>query len=236
MNLNRVLVWDGCNNVRDLGGLNASNGYKTRWGAVVRSDHPAKLTAKGWSQLYEHGIRTIISLRTHGLVEEDYLDTTPRLAGITSIEAAIEDFTDAEFIKQWVETDLWCTPLYFGDALQRWPERHVAVIRAIAQAQPGGVLFHCKRGHDRTGIIALLVLALAGVSSDDIVSDYELSVDSIREELLASKNTSTREVILSTLASLDIDNYLLTGGLSQDDLNAVRARLIEPTNKITDTP
>ena len=87
MTLNRVLDWDGCNNVRDLGGLNASNGYKTRWGAVVRSDHPAKLTAKGWSQLYTHGIRTIISLRTHGLVEEDYLDTTPRLPDITTIEA-----------------------------------------------------------------------------------------------------------------------------------------------------
>ncbi len=236
MTLNRVLAWDGCNNVRDLGGLNASNGYKTRWGAVVRSDHPAKLTADGWSQLYEHGIRTIISLRTHGLVEEDYLDTTPRLAGVTSIEAAIEDFTDADFIKQWVETDLWCTPLYFHDALQRWPERHVAVIRAIAQAQPGGVLFHCKRGHDRTGIIALLLLALAGVSHDDIVSDYELSIDSIREELLASKNTSTHEVVLSTLASLDIDNYLLSNGLSQNDLNAVRARFIGPTNIITDTP
>ncbi len=227
MTLNRVLVWDGCNNVRDLGGLNASNGYKTRWSAVVRSDHPAKLTAKGWSQLYEYGIRTIISLRTHGLVEADYLDTTPQLAGITNIEAAIEDFTDAEFIKQWVETDLWCTPLYFRDALQRWPERHVAVIRAIAQAQPGGVLFHCKRGHDRTGIIALLVLALAGVSPEDIIADYELSIDSVREELLAGKNTTTREVILSALASLDIDNYLLKGGLTQTDLKTLRERLIE---------
>jgi protein tyrosine/serine phosphatase len=227
MTLNRVLIWYGCNNVRDLGGLNTSDGRKTRWGAVVRSDHPAKLSADGWSQLYEHGIRTIISLRTHGLVEEDYLDTTPRLAGITSIEAAIEDFTDADFIKQWVETDLWCTPLYFHDALQRWPERHVAVIRAIAQAQPGGVLFHCKRGHDRTGIIALLLLALAGVSPDDIVSDYELSIDSIREELLASKNTTTREVILSILTSFDIDDYLLSGGLSQADLDGIRARLIE---------
>lgn len=227
MALNRVLTWDGCNNVRDLGSLNASDGYKTRWGAVVRSDHPAKLTTEGWSQLYEHGIRTIISLRTHGLVEADYLDTTPRLAGIATIEAAIEDFTDAEFIKQWVETDLWCTPLYFRDALQRWPERHVAVIRAIAQAQPGGVLFHCKRGYDRTGIIALLLLALAGASPDDIVADYELSIDSIREELLASKNTTTREVILATLASLDIDDYLLSGGLTQTDLKALRARFIE---------
>jgi protein-tyrosine phosphatase len=224
---NRVLNWDGSNNVRDLGGLNTSTGYKTRWGAVVRSDHPARLTTNGWSQLYAHGIRTIISLRTHGLVEEDYLDTTPRLADITNIEVAIEDFTDSEFIKQWVNTGLWSTPLYYRDALQRWPERHIAVIRAIAQAQPGGVLFHCKRGHDRTGIIALLLLALAGVSPDDIVSDYAMSIDPEREEMLAREHTTTREVIHSTLASLNIDNYLLSGGLSQTDLYAIRTRFLE---------
>ena len=226
MTLNRLLTWDGCSNVRDLGGLNTSDGRKTRWGAVVRSDHPAKLTANGWSALYAHGIRTIISLRTHGLVEEDYLDTTPRLANITAIDAAIEDFTDAEFVKQWVDTGLWSTPLYYRDALQRWPERHVAVIRAIAQAQPGGVLFHCKRGHDRTGIITLLLLALVGVSPDDIVADYALSIDPEREEMLAREHTTTRETILATLASLDIDNFLRAGGLSQIDLDAVRARLL----------
>ena len=229
MTSNRVLTWDGCNNVRDLGGLNASNGYKTRWGAIVRSDHPAKLTADGWSALYAHGIRTIISLRTHGLVEEDYLNTTPRLADITTIEAAIEDFTDAEFIKQWVDTGLWSTPLYYSDALQRWPERHIAVIRAIAQAKPGGVLFHCKRGHDRTGIIALLLLALAGVSPENILADYELSIDPEREELLARKHTTTRKTILATLASLDTDNYLLAGGLNQVELDTVRARLLVST-------
>ena len=227
MTSNRLLTWDGCNNVRDLGGLNTSDGRETRWGAVVRSDHPAKLTANGWSALYAHGIRTIISLRTHGLVEEDYLDTTPRLANITAIDAAIEDFTDAEFVKQWVDTGLWSTPLYYRDALKRWPEQHVAVIRAIAQAQPGGVLFHCKRGHDRTGIIALLVLALAGVSPEDILADYALSIDPEREEMLAREHTTTRETILATLASLDVDNYLLAGGLSQIDLDAIRTRFLE---------
>jgi len=224
---NRLLTWDGCNNVRDLGGLNTSDGRKTRWGAVVRSDHPGKLTAEGWSALYAHGVRTIISLRTHGLVEEDYLDTTPRLPDITNIEVAIEDFTDAEFIKQWVDSGLWCTPLYYRDALKHWPERHVAAIRAIAQAKPGGVLIHCKRGYDRTGIITLLLLALAGVSPDEIVADYALSVDPEREEILAREHTTTRETILATLASLDVDNYLCTGGLSQDDLDAIRVRFIE---------
>jgi len=227
MTINRILTWDGCTNVRDLGGFNASNGYKTRWGAIVRSDHPAKLTADGWSALYAHGIRTIISLRTHGLDENDYLDTVPQSPDITTIETAIEDFTDTEFIKKWVDTNLWCTPLYYHDALTRWRERHVTAIRAIAQAQPGGILFHCKRGYDRTGIIALLVLALAGVSPEDIAADYELSVDPVREELLAGQHTTTRETILATLASLDVEDYLRSGGLSQTELDTISARFLE---------
>jgi hypothetical protein len=45
--------------------------------------------------------------------------------------------------------------------------------------------FHCIRGHDRTGIIALLLLALVGVTPDEIIADYELSPDPERDELLA---------------------------------------------------
>lgn len=225
MTLNRILTWDGCINVRDLGGLNASNGYKTRWGAVVRADHPAKLTADGWSALYAHGIRTIISLRTHGMVE-DFPDTAPRPSDVESMIVEIEDVTDVEFATKWASSDLWSTPLYYRDALDRWPQRHASALKAIAQAKPGGVLFHCKRGHDRTGIISLLLLALVGVSSDEIVADYELSVDPEREELLAAEHTTTRETILATLASLDIETYLISGGLNQTDLKAIRTRFV----------
>ena len=227
MTFNRILNWDGCNNVRDLGGMNTSNGGKTRWGAVVRGDHPAKLTAEGWSALYEHGVHTIISLHTYGLDETDYLDVVPQRSDIETVKVTIEDFTDSVFVEKWVNTDLWCTPLYYRDAISRWPQRHAEALKAIAQAKPGGVLFHCKRGYDRTGIISFLVLALAGASPDDIISDYELSVDPIREELLAGQHTTTRETILATLASLDVDNYLLMGGLSQTDLIALRTRLLE---------
>ena len=224
--MNRILTWEGCNNVRDLGGMDASNGCKTRWGAVVRSDHPARLTADGWSVLYEHGIRTIISLHTHGLVE-DIPDIALRPADIETRIVEIEDVTDMEFARQWASSDLWCTPLYYRDALSRWPHRHAAALQAIAQAKPGGVLFHCKRGHDRTGIIALLLLALVGVSAEDIVADYELSIDPEREELLAGQHTTTRETILATLASLDVENYLCEGGLTQADLHTIRSRFLE---------
>src|SRR5512143_1131741 len=108
----RILVWDGCTNVRDLGGLRTRDGRMTRWGAVIRSDTPARLTAAGWSALYMYGIRTIISLRTFGM-QEDELDITPPYSDLVTVQVPIEDITDEEFVQQWVNTDLWGTPLYY---------------------------------------------------------------------------------------------------------------------------
>ena len=221
----RVLAWDGCTNVRDLGGLKTSDARTTRFNSVVRSDTPARLSPTGWSALHAYGIRTIITLRTVGMVDNE-LDFTSPYPDLMNIQAPIEDLTDKEFLQKWAATDMWCTPLYFTDALQRWPQRHAAVISAIARAEPGAVLFHCIRGHDRTGIISLLLLALVGVTPDEIITDYLLSADQERDDLLAAKGTSVREVLLSTLGRLDVESYLGKGGVSGADLAAVRKRLI----------
>jgi protein-tyrosine phosphatase len=230
---NQILIWEGCTNIRDLGGLTTSDGRKTRWGAVVRGDHPAKLTANGWSALYAHGIRTILSLRTHGLDEKDYPIVVPPHSDIQVLSVEIEDVTDKDFVEKWASSELWCTPLYYSDALTRWQARHADALKAIAQAKPGGVLFHCKRGHDRTGIIGLLVLTLVGVSPVDVLADYELSIDPEREEILAREGTSTREVILNTINQLNTKDYLLSGGLTQADIDAIHARFLEPIHQPT---
>ena len=223
----RQLKWDGCINVRDLGGLPACDGRKTRWSALVRSDAPSKLTAKGWDALWVHGIRTIITLRTEGKTEYDFdLQVLP--SGVEVVSVAIEDLGDIEFLQKWAATDLWCTPLYYQDALKRWPQRHAEVVASFAQAQPGGVLIHCVRGNDRTGIITLLLLALVGVAAEDIVTDYELSPDPERDEILRACDTSSSNVILDTLSNLDVETYLLGAGLSLSEIEAARERLLEP--------
>ena len=60
----RTFRWDGCINVRDVGGLQTQLGGVTRWRALVRADSVRTLTEVGWSSLLSYGVRTIIDLRT----------------------------------------------------------------------------------------------------------------------------------------------------------------------------
>ena len=103
------------------------------------------------------------------------------------------------------------------------------------------MLFHCVGGRDRTGLIALLLLALAGVAPEDIAADHALSDERVAavyaqrgmdadvdlEPLLAAEGTSGREVIVS-VAELEIEQRLREGGLGDDEVAAIRARLVGP--------
>jgi len=167
-------------------------------------------------------------------------DITPRPAQLTTVHVPLEDLGDTEFWEYWGQ-GLNCTPLYYRPFLDRNLERCAAAIAAIAHARPGGVLVHCGVGRDRTGLIALLLLTFVGVAPDDIATDYELSTERLRplfarlgeddqdvkiQELLRRQNATARTSIRDTLASLDVNAYLHAGGLSDNDLAAVRARLL----------
>lgn len=177
--MDRHLDWQGCANVRDLGGFRAFDGNHTKLKAVVRSDNPAYLTSDGWAALHAYGIRTIVALRTLGTDDNEPEDLLIP-ADVSIQRIFIEDLGDPRFVELCVKTDLWRTPLYFQDMLERWPDRCAAAVSAVAQAGPGGVVISCGRGCDRTGLVTLLLLALVGVSPADIAADWELSVARLR--------------------------------------------------------
>ena len=113
-----------------------------------------------------------MSLETGGLKGEANLRANRRLscpAGTTIavVRQVIEDGTDDDFVQKWVDTGLWGTPLYFADALDRWPHLHGQALKSIARADRP-ILMHCGRGHDRTGIMTVILLALAGATVDGI--------------------------------------------------------------------
>ena len=216
------LTWEGCSNVRDLGGLPTADGRETASGAVVRGDCPDRLTATGWEALAAHGIRTIVDLRNEDEPRPDLV----RPAGVTTVHLPLDGVEDTDFWDEWGTGPQFGTPLYYRPHLERFPERNAAVLQAIGRAEPGGVLVHCVGGQDRTGQIAMLLLALAGVPAEEIAADYRLSGNREGEEFLASQGTSSTEVILATLAELDVEGYLRAGGVSATDVTQIRQRLV----------
>jgi hypothetical protein len=195
----------------------------------VRSDSLDQLTGAGWSSLVDYGIRTIVDLRNP--YERSALAPGP----VASRHVPLDDVEDRAFWDRWDDEP---PPLYYGPFLERKPDRVAAVVAAVAAAPPGGVVFHCGGGRDRTGLVALLLLALAGVEHEAIVRDYELSFERMRayyaargeddegarqRALLARAGTTAREVLLALLEGLDVDALL-----SHGDAEAVRRRLRPP--------
>jgi protein-tyrosine phosphatase len=246
----RHVTWDGCFNVRDLGGLPTVDGRRTSWGAIVRADGLVRLSTAGWDALWAHGVRTIVDLRNDDeLVKMP--DLAPRPAGLITVHVPLDDSADTAFWEYCWSNELDGTSLYYPLFLERKPERCAAALAAIARAEPGGVAFHCGAGRDRTGLISLLLLALVGVEPETIVADYELSNPRLGplwaahglpdqgpmvEAILKRRNTTARALILDILASLDAGAYLLAAGLNEDDLTAIRARLLGPADGRTVQP
>ncbi len=144
------------------------------------------------------------------------------------------------FYEHWAKIDNLASPLYFPAMLAEHPERLVTAVRAIVNAAPGCVVFHCAAGKDRTGLLALVLLALAGAAPEEIIADYLLSYDRMKQrydeigvrdqltavnELLASRGTTIEASLTSTIASLTMPDFLLENGLSGTELAALRTRL-----------
>jgi protein-tyrosine phosphatase len=227
----RELPWDGCVNVRDLGGLG-----QIRPGAVVRMEEPRRLSEAGWAAAWAHGVRTLVDLRN---ANERVPDHAPRPEGITTVHVPFYP-VGTPFYEQWKSIDNLSSPLYFPALLAEHPQSVVAAVRAIAKASPGCVVFHCVGGKDRTGLLALVLLTLAGATPEEIIEDYLLTYDRMKQrydeigasdqltavkEFLASRTTTIEALLTSTIASLTMPDFLLENGLSGTEFAALRTRL-----------
>jgi hypothetical protein len=120
------------------------------------------------------------------------------------------------------------------------------VIAAVSDATPGGVVIHCHAGKERTGIVAALLLALAGVP-DAIVADDWIASDAylqpLYEQWLANETdpairarraegfVTHAEHIVEVLTHVrrsygGVAEYLLADGVTADQIDRVRRRLV----------
>jgi protein-tyrosine phosphatase len=246
----RDLVWDGCLNVRDLGGLPTADGGETRRGAIVRADSVRLLSDEGWRSLVDHGVRTVIDLRGDHEREED----PPAELPVEVVHVPFMEASDAEWeeIAEELEAVTTAAPdvaTSTRDAylifLERFKGNVASALRAVAHAPEGGVVIHCVGGKDRTGLLTALLLHLAGVDEHTIARDYALSEERLRErheawfeaaeseeELLRLQRIAQTppQSMLGVFAELErryggVEAYLREAGVGDEELELARARL-----------
>ena len=114
------------------------------------------------------------------------------------------------------------------------------VLKVIAAAPPGPLLFHCVAGKDRTGVLAAVLLTLADVEPGAIARDYAISAQNLREGYLKRYSDTEPARILEALrcpeegshrmfeflkAAGGIRAYLAGIGLTEVQIDQLRARL-----------
>jgi protein tyrosine/serine phosphatase len=178
----RALIWEGCVNIRDLGGLPTSDGGTTRLGAVVRADSVRQLSDVGWAALVGYGIGRIVDLRWQSELAAD----PPRELPVETVHIPLFPEPDSDHWLEIVALDEAAPDAEtakgagYIECLERFSSSFVTAVGTIVETPKGGALVHCMGGKDRTGLVSALLLRLADVSVEDIAEDYALSGENLR--------------------------------------------------------
>lgn len=162
------LSWQGAVNAREI------------CGAFYRMGRHEWVSAQGWKQMQDAGVSKVVDLRNPVEIqrrEHDPAVPAASLAGIDLVNLPLETPGNERFEAVAVPY-MNHTKMYrlvceeFGDQLR-------VVFENLARSQ-GATVIHCSAGRDRSGLVATLLLDLAGYR-DQILRHDELAVRGINE-------------------------------------------------------
>lgn len=163
-------------NVRDLGGIPGDAGRRVRTGVLYRGDGIHRVGAADVALLQEREIRTVLDLRTdaelqrHGVygggdgVLHHHLPLLRETWDARALDPAADGDEAADFLAA-----------RYAEILDEGAEGIAIALGLIADPANRAVLFHCAAGKDRTGVLAIVVLALLGVDDEQVADDYHLT-------------------------------------------------------------
>lgn len=221
--------WNNTFNTRDLGHTPTANGKYIMPQRFIRSDAPHTISDDVKEFLIRNNIKTIIDLRNEKIAnmnpnafvaDSRFLCYNFPLS--INVKAANSENDIIENYYHMIENDT-----------------AIANIFGAMANSTGGILFHCQEGKDRTGIIATLLLLLAGVSDIDIYADYEISNVYLYEMIKTAKGIlpdyllyvkpEYMENVLTYLREKyeTAEKFLLLKGLSETEIYKLKSKLLD---------
>ena len=197
-------------------------------GRLYRSGSLHDMTDDDRSALEALGIRTVIDLRSEWeRRQHPYEWPRARIVLAPLIDDELVASINVRFRAGTIPSeeleDWWQLTRVF-----QAPEEHSSSIRVIfdtlLQAGPGdAVLFHCRGGKDRTGMVSALLLDALGVTREEILADFMLSSEIADDERV----TENLAVIIDTagLNSLSEEALSALTGVRREWLDTLFRRI-----------
>ena len=233
INLNSV------KNIRFLGWkMKGENGNLINDKAFIRSGNTNELTPEDLAALKELGVKTVIDLRYSEEVEDrpDKFSNEPGVK-YENITILVEygSFKSAnEMIQDYCEA---LGSYGLKEAIKKTKSKNARknikkIFETIANTpEDGKILFHCSHGKDRTGILSMLILSLAGVSKEDIVKNF---LECYNKDGKSKVQTFTKAAVEKFIDFLtkrygDVEKFLKDKcGVSDETIKKVKKRIISP--------
>jgi protein-tyrosine phosphatase len=247
----RRLGFVGAFNFRDLGGYGTEDGRTVRWRTLYRADALHRLPDDELDQLGQLGVRTVLDLRTakeleHGKLQAEHL-------GITHLHLSVlSEIWSAEGLDLEADPSVVLGELYV-QMLEVGAPAFAGALRVLADAAQVPAVFHCAAGKDRTGILAALLLATLGVPDDYIAADYAKTEEGMQRMLESWRQAAEDKPVDTTKVSMppsfyfasppavmraflahladehgSVVGFVRTLGITDHEIDALRAKLVEP--------
>lgn len=215
-------------NTRELGGYICGSGM-TKTGRILRSDRICRPTEGDIAYLKALGITTVIDLRTDEDAAADPCGLTAE-KGFFYHRFPIEE---GGYVPASVDD---VAPSYLAIAAAA---NMTEVFRTVAGA-PGGVIFNCWAGKDRTGVTAAVILMLCGVSDEDVTENYMLTKtysEQLWEMIRQYRSEEEMKIIIPDERFIkgfiegfraeygSAEGYLSAKGLESSEIKAIRDKL-----------
>ena len=172
LHTSQPLPLKGARNVRDLGGFSytdeAGRTGRTASHGFLRSGALTRLRKADIAYLRDYGLTRVIDVRSNFELRiwPDPFAKRPQ-PGVDYVHVPMMDQLNSNGFQGLLPESMFAS---YRDLLDNDAEGFRHLMEALDV--PGCVLFHCRVGKDRTGVIAMLLLELAGVDRASIVADY----------------------------------------------------------------
>ena len=232
----------GAYNVRDLGVYENEEHQKLKEHQFLRADSMHKLTEEDQEQLLSYGVKVVVDLRgEEEKAQAPSVWENSELVDYYSVPL-LDEMNSSGFQGKMPES---LSELYI-QLLKGSKKEYAEIFRIMCRYEKECIIFNCTAGKDRTGVLAMLLLGLAGVGYDVIAMDYSVTerymepVFKYQKEQMRKYGIEVPDFLLESKAgeiktAMDylqenygtVENYLQNIGLTEEEILILKNKLCE---------